>query len=328
MDERANPAERDWKIKALHDEISEAVLALVADPAWRAMLDTAAKFHGYSLANQLSIHWHADRQGFTPTRVAGFRTWKSLGRRVRKSSKGLPILAPCTYRATAEDTGGDGQDQPGTDADTAAGQTPARVLRGFRVAYVFDVSQTDGAPVPDVRPELLTGDAPAALWDALAAQIAAAGYRITRGRCLFGANGTTEALTRTVTVRADVDDAQAAKTLAHELAHIACGHLDGGYDYRGCRGVAEAEAESVAYIVTAWAGLDSAAYTVPYVARWSGGDPAVVHGSAKTVTAVARQVIDGIEAYARAAAGDTAPADSTPPTHLAGVLVGAERSQP
>ncbi|MGI8694663.1 MAG: hypothetical protein ACR2JK_17475 [Geodermatophilaceae bacterium] len=61
------------------------------------------------------------------------------------------------------------------------------------------------------------------------------------------------------------------------------------------------------------------------MARWSGGDP-VVHGTAKTVTAVARQVIDGIEAYARAAAGDTAPADSSPRTHLAGELVGAGRS--
>jgi len=241
----------------------------------------------------------------------------------------LPILAPCAYKTTIKDTGNDGSDQPGTGADTATGETPARVLHGFRMAYVFDVSQTDGAPVPDVRPELLTGDAPAALWDALAAQVTAAGYSMTRGRCLFGANGTTEPLTRTVTVRADVDDAQAAKTLAHELAHIACGHLDGGYDYQGCRDVAEAEAESVAYIVTAWAGLDAAAYTVPYVARWSGGDPAVVHGTVKTVTAVARQVIDDIEAYARAAAGDTAPVDdSTPPSHLAGVLVGAGRSQP
>ena len=187
---------------------------------------------------------------------------------MRKGSKGLPILAPCTYKADG-DTGGDGQDQPGTGADIAAGDSPARVLRGFRVAYVFDVSQTDGAPVPDVRPELLTVDAPAALWDALAAQIAAAGYTITRGPCLLsGANGTTEALTRTVTVRADVDDAQAAKTLAHELAHIACGHLDGGYDYQGCRGVAEAEAESVAYIVTAWAGLDAAATPCP---TWPAG---------------------------------------------------------
>ena len=295
MDERANPAERDWKIKALHDEISEAVLALVADPAWRAMLDTATKFHGYSLANQLSIHWHADRQGFTPTRVAGFRTWKSLGRRVRKGSKGLPILAPCTYRATAEDTGGDGQDQPGTDADTAAGQTPARVLRGFRVAYVFDVSQTDGAPVPDVRPELLTGDTPAALWDGLAEQVEAAGFTVSRGPCWGGANGITDALTRTVTVRADVDDAQAVKTLAHELAHILCGHTADDYDYQGCRGQAEAEAESVAYIVTAWAGLDTAAYTVPYVARWSGGDTAAVHAAAKTVTTVARAVIDALD---------------------------------
>src|SRR5687767_15311220 len=53
-------------------------------------------------------------------------------------------------------------------------------------------------------------------------------------------------------------------TLFRSLAHIECGHTADGFDYRGCRGRAEAEAESVAYIVTAWAGLDAGAYTVPY----------------------------------------------------------------
>ncbi|WP_324276314.1 ImmA/IrrE family metallo-endopeptidase [Blastococcus brunescens] len=200
------------------------------------------------------------------------------------------------------------------------------MLRGFRVAHVFDISQTQGDPLPDITPELLTGDAPAALWEALAAQVAAHGYTLTREAC-GQANGLTDPAARTVRVRPDVADAQAVKTLAHELAHIECGHTADGYDYRGCRGQAEAEAESVAYIVTAWAGLDAGAYTVPYVAAWSAGDTDVVRAAAATVTAAARRILDhldGAEATeppgdretappAGPAAQPGAPASSPPP---------------
>ena len=179
----------------------------------------------------------------------------------------------------------------GVDAERPAG---ARVLRGFRVAHVFDISQTEGDPLPDIAPELLTGDGPAALWEALAAQVTAHGYTLTREAC-GQANGLTDPAARTVRVRPDVADAQAVKTLAHELAHIECGHTADGYDYRGCRGRAEAEAESVAYIVTAWAGLDAGAYTVPYVAAWSAGDTDVVRAAAATVTAAARRILDHLD---------------------------------
>ena len=86
------------------------------------------------------------------------------------------MLAPCTYTPKSTDPGqaapaattaaGTAGEPAGGDADRPSG---ARVLRGFRVAHVFDISQTDGDPLPDVRPELLAGDAPAALWDGLAA---------------------------------------------------------------------------------------------------------------------------------------------------------------
>ncbi|WP_239521087.1 ArdC-like ssDNA-binding domain-containing protein [Blastococcus saxobsidens] len=305
----AADAARAAKIAALHEQIGEQVDALTADPQWRAMLDAAAKFHTYSLNNQLLIELQAARLGISPTRVAGFGTWRALGRSVVKGSTGLAVLAPCTYapKDTRADTG-TGQDtrQASPAATTATGtaaepagrdtERPAggRVLRGFRIAHVFDISQTDGDPLPDVVPELLTGDAPAALWEALAAQVAAHGYTLAREAC-GQANGVTDPAARTVRVRPDVADAQAVKTLAHELAHIECGHTTEGYDYRGCRGEAEAEAESVAYIVTAWAGLDAGVYTVPYVAAWSAGDTDVVRAAAATVTAAARRILDHLD---------------------------------
>ena len=186
------------------------------------------------------------------------------------------------------------------------------MLRGFRVAHVFDISQTEGDPLPDIVPELLTGDAPAALWDALAAQVAGHGYTLTREAC-GQANGLTDPQARTVRVRPDVADAQAVKTLAHELAHIECGHAADGFDYRGCRGRAEAEAESVAYIVTAWAGLDSGGYTVPYVAAWSAGDTDVVRAAATSVTAAAGRILDHLDGVAENTENPPGDGETAPP---------------
>lgn len=130
---------------------------------------------------------------------------------------------------------------------------------------VLDASQLLPAAAPaDHHPELLSGDAPEGLWDGVAAQIRARGFTIKRGRC-GGANGITCYDTRTVRVRDDVDDAQAAKTLTHELAHIALGHA-----YRDVpQEIEEIEAESVACIVAAACGLDTRAYSAPYVASWA-----------------------------------------------------------
>ena len=72
---------------------------------WRAMLDAALKFHTYSLNNQLLIELEAARLGFSPIRVAGFGTWKMLGRSVVKRSTGLAVLAPCSYGALPPDLG-------------------------------------------------------------------------------------------------------------------------------------------------------------------------------------------------------------------------------
>jgi hypothetical protein len=105
----------------------------------------------------------------------------------------------------------------------------------------------------------------AGLWDGLAAQVTGHGYTLQRGPCPGEANGVTDPAGRTVRVRADVDPRQAVKTLAHELAHIQCGHTAAGSTYLDCRGRAEIEAESTAYVVLAASGVDTAAYTVPYL---------------------------------------------------------------
>jgi antirestriction protein ArdC len=223
------------------------------------------------------------------TRVAGYRTWQGLGRQVRKGERGIAVLAPVTYRRQDEDAEGD-QPQPGDD------QQVPRQVRGWKIEHVFDVAQTDGEPLADVRPQLVEGEAPSGLWDALADQITAAGFGLVR-EAVEGspsALGSTDFLTKTVRVRPDVSPAQAIKTEAHELAHILLEH--GPSDCTDPRSRREVEAESVAFVVCRAAGLDTSCYSLAYVGGWApeGKEAEEVTATADRVVTVARQITVGL----------------------------------
>jgi hypothetical protein len=263
------------KLDELHHRLTAQVETLISGEDWKAMLSVASRFYRYSARNIFLIR----AQFPTATRLGGYRFWATVGRHVRKGESGIAILAPCVYRASKTDEAGD---------DEATEAKP--VLRGFRVAYVWDESQTDGEPLADVRPQLLVGDDTAQLWEALAAQVADAGYSLQRGDC-GGANGVTDFLARTVRVRADVDDLQASKSLTHELAHCL---MHDPSQASITRPRAEVEAESVAYVVCQAAGMATTSYSLPYVARWSGGDPALLTTTADRVLATARTILGGL----------------------------------
>ena len=96
-----------------------------------------SRFHNYSFGNILEIA----RQRPTATRVAGLYAWNQLGRRVKKGEKGIRILAPIVGIKRKKDE----------EAEKDITKQNTRVLVGFRNAYVFDVEQTDGAELPDMR---------------------------------------------------------------------------------------------------------------------------------------------------------------------------------
>lgn len=289
---RDGPSVQD-KLEVLHQQLVDAVADLASSDAWMRMLEAAARFYDYSPSNILLI----TAQRPDATRVAGIRTWNSLGRHVNRGQRGIAILAPCIYRPSGDvlatgvlKTGAEGgrpQEPPTGDEST---NDSLRVLRGFKVVHVFDVSQTDGEPLPDVAPRLLDGDAPQSLMDHLAGLATDAGYRLEQGPC-GAANGYTDYGARIVRIGDDLSPAQAAKTLAHEVGHIRADHEHRFTEYgtsMACRGQAEVEAESIAYLVTAQAGLDATDYSVPYLAGWSGGDVGLLREAMTQVINVAR----------------------------------------
>jgi len=283
------------KLAALHDTLRTQVDQLVHGRPWQEWLAFASRFHTYSFRNLLLIL----AQKPEATLVAGYTTWQKLGRQVRKGETGIQIYAPVTARRGTTDPhepdphNPDTAETPRADPPTPDTQKTNRGINGVKVAHVFDVTQTDGDPVPQQpMPTLLAGQAPDGLWDALAHLAEARGYTVQRGDC-DGANGRTYFDRKTVRVRADVDDAQAVKTLAHELGHVLL--HDNGVTALVCRGVIEVEAESVAFLVAAHHGLDTAGYTFPYVATWAertGEDPAkVVHATGQRVIAAAHHIL-------------------------------------
>jgi len=294
----ADLVDREAQLVALHQQLVEEVRKLRTGEEWVRWLGVAARLPSYSFNNILLILG----QQPNATNVAGYRTWQSLGRQVDKGEKGLRILAPILRKPSPDDAVDPKQRRPG--------------IAGYRVAHVWDLSQTSGTPLPQQpSPTLLQGQAPNGLWDALSARVAECGFTLERRPC-HGANGLTNFASRTVRIRADVDDAQAVKTLAHELGHVQL--HDPGEDAPtasvDCRGVTEVEAESIAYLVTASHGLPSDTYTFPYVTSWAASVPGtapedVVTSVGSRVTAAARQIL--------AATPDAAPNHAAPLTRTA-----------
>lgn len=297
----ANTSRHDH-VEALAAQITEAVAALTRDGAWATMLRTAARLapQRYSLGNLLLIA----TQYPEATYVAGYRTWQSLGRQVLRGQRAIRILAPVVHRtgsgtpttapSAAVTTAGTAM-----SAESAPDDTALRVV-AYRPVAVFDISQTEGAELalPD-RLAPLAGDAPAGLLEALTSYAARLGYAVQARPC--ATDGVTDPATRTITVRADRPGAHTAVTLAHELAHVLL-HTD-GYDYRTHRGMAEVEAESIAFVVATAAGIEAAEpYSAGYLATWSGGDVERLRAAAATVVSTSRVILDGL------GAGGEAPA--------------------
>jgi antirestriction protein ArdC len=238
------------RTKEMLASLEDGISKLADSGEWQRYLATMAKFHRYSFGNVMLILF----QNPDATQVMGFGNkagtsgWKSLGRSVKKGEHAIWILAPMTRSETDEDTGAKSQ-----------------VVFGWKTVPVFDVSQTEGAPLPEVT-RCLDGQDPDGLFGQLADAALALGVASVADADLGQANGVTHKDGR-IEIHPDRSPLHRAKTLAHEIAHWQLGHLADGN--KSGRGLCELEAESVAYAVMGSLGFDSGDYSFGYVAGWA-----------------------------------------------------------
>lgn len=287
---QTTPEQRAARLDAAHAALTAGVEQIATSEDWQRYLDFQAKFHRYSAGNTFLLLQQSMLRGVEPQQFAGYRTWQAQGRQVRKGERGFTVLAPIVRRVAERDP-----DLPPPDPRSAEPEPGTKVVRGFTTATVFELSQTEGEPVPEpVKPQLLEGPGPEGAWAGLTHLIESWHFAVSTcpaSELPPTCNGRTDFTARTVVVRDDLEPAQQVKTLAHELAHIRLGHerAASGFEHRD---VAEVEAESVAYMMCSELGMDTTGYSFGYVAGWSGGDTAKVAATAERVRRVAVATLD------------------------------------
>jgi antirestriction protein ArdC len=210
----------------------------------REYLAAMARFHRYSLRNVMLIA----SQRPDATHVAGFQTWKQLGRFVKKGAKGILILAPVVLRNEAE-------------SDNREAEAERTAIR-FRAVYVFDVADTDGKPLAQLGNA--EGD-PSSHTQRLKEFIASRGIQLEYSDAIYPAQG--QCSPGKIVLLPGQSAAEEFATLAHETGHA----LLHGKARRSetTKTVRETEAEAVAFVVCEAIGL-KAQNSADYIQLYSG----------------------------------------------------------
>ncbi|MCI8328385.1 MAG: hypothetical protein HFG02_01860 [Oscillibacter sp.] len=287
------PPVTDERLAELTDRLENGIKELYASGRYAEYLAAMSKFHHYSFGNALLILLQCP----TATSVAGYNDWKKkFGRQVKRYEKGIQILAPChfTYLVEYEKRDPDtGQTLYGPDGKPLTEKRRENATR-FRIATVFDVSQTEGRELPSLVSEL-SGDVPD--FENVYARLAAlCPLPVELGPVPGTAKGYASFAENRVVVRSGMSQVQTIKTLIHETAHAKLHPPDFLSENPKPRQEKEVEAESVAYVVCQHFGIDTSDYSLGYVAGWSRGkELAELKASLNVIHATAGEIINAIQ---------------------------------
>jgi hypothetical protein len=248
--QRDNPTQQlikqavDYLLQQLEAGKSETLTAYLA---------AMARFHAYSFGNILSIA----RQRPTATRVAGFHTWKELGRFVKRGEKGIQILAPMISYRRRRDAA---EQEPNANQDAK----PASMLIGFRAVYVFDIGQTEGVDLPEFEHNI-SGEV-GAHRDRMIAFLAAQNIKLEFNEKIAPALGVSYG--GKIVLLPGQSKAEEFSTLVHETAHEILHKTERRTMTTAT--VRETEAEAVAFIVGQAVGLDMGTASSDYIQMYAG----------------------------------------------------------
>lgn len=257
------------KLDTIMKSLEEGVEKVFTSEQYQMYLQTMAKFHNYSFNNTLLIAM----QRPDATLLAGYQTWqKKFHRHVKRGEKGIKIIAPVPVKEKRQVEKIDEETQEiviGIDGQPET-ETVERILPRFRVTTVFDVSQTEGEPLPTLEVNELVGDV-FIYEDFMKGLEEISPVPFQFQEIGSGAKGYYSNAEKLVAIQTGMSQAQTMKTAVHETAH-AIFHDRDVMEENGItkdRMTKEVEAESVAYVVCNHFGLDTSDYSFNYVAGWS-----------------------------------------------------------
>ena len=284
--------DKNEKIQELTEKLQTGIQELYDSDKYRDYLRTMAKFHHYSFNNSLLI-W---AQRPDATAVAGYRTWQTkFERTVNPGAKGIMIYEPSNFKRTLREVVTDEDGNPVLDQDgNKITRAVERTFPSFKIGYVFAYEDTSGKPLPSivsiVDKEVSNYDT---VIDALQ-KVSPAPIRfdVVSG----GANGYYDLLKREIIVKDTLPQAQKIKTTVHEVAHSILHDKIDGLDQEANKREMEVSAESVAFVVCNYLGLDTSEYSFGYVGGWSAGkELKELQTKMEIIRQAANTIISGVE---------------------------------
>jgi len=295
------PEESEVKKRPLEeitDQLEKGVQEIFESDRYKTWLSTMSKFHHYSLNNTILIAL----QRPDATSVAGYQAWKrNFGRQVRKGEKGIKIIAPAPYKVKTEQDKIDPYTQLKVlDSNGDPVKEVIEIERpAFRVATVFDVSQTDGKELPTLGVDELSGQVNnfSMFFEALKQT---SPVPISFEEIQSGAKGYYHVQEERIAIQEGISETQTVKTAIHEITHATL-HSAEKLKAEGVQKSSqskEVEAESVAYTICQHYGIDTSDYSFAYIAGWSSGkETAELKESMETIRSTANDLINRIDGH-------------------------------
>lgn len=287
---------RDEYMKEITDRLETGIQELMDSDRYKSYLTAMSKFHGYSFRNTMLIHMQKPDASL----VAGLTKWQSEFERTRKrGERGLKILAPKPYTARKRVPKLDpatGQPITGPDGKPVTEEQEVTVPN-FIVVSVYDISQTEGKEVPDVTMNVLDGDVDR-YDDFLSALKQSTPYSFALEEINNGSNGYCNYGNRHIGIKEGMGQLQTVETSIHEVTHARLYEKNRKLPDKKQpdQATREVQAESVAFAVCQYFGLDTSGFSFGYIADWgTGRDMKELKASLETIRATANELINEIE---------------------------------
>ena len=251
------------KVKEITEKLKTGVNEIFESGQYEQYLKVMSKFHDYSTNNTILIAL----QRPDATRVAGFTTWKNeFQRSVKKGEKGIKILAPMFFKKEPQE-----KDVPDSETHSSENheqeENEEQIITRFKVVNVFDICQTEGKELPRIGVDALKGDIEH--YEAFYHSLEKTSPVPMAFEAIEGTSrGYYDLVNKRIAIKAGLSQLQTIKTAIHEIAHATL-HADKNSNTD--RSTAEVQAESIAYTVGSYYGVDTSDQSFGYVAGWSRG---------------------------------------------------------